>query len=99
MIVGLVGAGTVLGAATTASAASDDVMALQTAASIENLAVSVYTTAAGLPFIKAGNKTVAALYAGRGAQRPAHRQGPCRRGEAGHHAGGRRRVDVHEVRQ
>ncbi|MGV9263802.1 ferritin-like domain-containing protein [Kitasatospora sp. NPDC003701] len=43
--------------------AADDIMALQTAASIENLAVSVYRTAAGLPFIKDGNKTVAAFIA------------------------------------
>ncbi|MFJ7280309.1 ferritin-like domain-containing protein, partial [Kitasatospora sp. NPDC098663] len=33
---------------------ADDIMALQTAASIENLAISVYQTAAGLPFIKDG---------------------------------------------
>lgn len=42
-----------------AAAASDDVKALQTAASIENLAISVYTKAAGLSFIKGGNKLVA----------------------------------------
>jgi hypothetical protein len=39
----------------------DDIAALQTAASIENLAVDVYTTAAGLDFIKKGNKVVAAF--------------------------------------
>ncbi|MFJ2819348.1 ferritin-like domain-containing protein [Streptomyces sp. NPDC091279] len=38
-----------------------DVMALQTAASLENLAVSVYQAAAGLPFIKDGNKTIVAF--------------------------------------
>lgn len=75
MIAGLVGAGTVLGA-TQASAAtpSNDIMALQTAASIENLAVSVYTTAAGLPFIKTGNKTVAAFIAKTTMQHTAHAQ-------------------------
>ncbi|WP_326614608.1 ferritin-like domain-containing protein [Streptomyces scopuliridis] len=36
----------------------DDIMALQTAASLENLAVSVYRTAAALPFIKDGNATL-----------------------------------------
>ncbi|MFD7287406.1 ferritin-like domain-containing protein [Streptomyces sp. NPDC059863] len=36
----------------------DDIMALQTAASLENLAVSVYRTAAELPFIKDGNATI-----------------------------------------
>lgn len=41
------------------SATSDDVMALQTAASIENLAVQVYTKASGLSFIQNGNATVA----------------------------------------
>lgn len=46
-----------------AATSGDDVKALQTAASIENLAISVYQTAAGLPFIKDGNKTVAAFIA------------------------------------
>ncbi|MEV6424849.1 ferritin-like domain-containing protein [Streptomyces sp. NPDC051662] len=36
----------------------DDIMALRTAASLENLAVSVYRTAAELPFIKDGNATI-----------------------------------------
>ncbi|MGW0660227.1 hypothetical protein [Streptodolium elevatio] len=47
-------AGAVLLRTNRAAAASvaDDVMALQTAASLENLAVNVYTTAAGLPFIQ-----------------------------------------------
>ena len=44
-----------------AADAQTDIMALQTAASIENLAVAVYTTAAGLPFIKSGNATVLAF--------------------------------------
>ncbi|KOV33942.1 hypothetical protein ADK60_12075 [Streptomyces sp. XY431] len=51
---------------------ADDIMALQTAASIENLAVSVYRTAAGLPFIKDGNKTVAAFIAKTTQQHQAH---------------------------
>ncbi|QKW10461.1 ferritin-like domain-containing protein [Streptomyces sp. NA04227] len=59
----LAGAAAALGALGTsrAVAASKDVMALQTAASLENLAVGVYETAAGLPFIKSGNKTVLAF--------------------------------------
>lgn len=56
-----------------ALAASDnDVMALQTAASLENLAVSVYHTAAGLTFIKNGNKAVAAFIAKTASQHQAH---------------------------
>ncbi|MGA5824246.1 ferritin-like domain-containing protein [Kitasatospora sp. NPDC094028] len=51
---------------------ADDIMALQTAASLENLAVSVYRTAAGLPFIKDGNKTVAAFIAKTTQQHQAH---------------------------
>lgn len=58
----------------TAATSSDDVMALQTAASIENLAISVYQTAAGLPFIKNGNKTVAAFIAKTTTQHQAHAQ-------------------------
>jgi rubrerythrin len=77
---GLVGAGALLlGGMQTASAASasaspdaNDVMALQTAASIENLAVSVYTTASGLSFIKSGNATVAAFIAKTITQHTAH---------------------------
>ncbi|MFJ9690920.1 ferritin-like domain-containing protein [Kitasatospora sp. NPDC101183] len=53
---------------------ADDILALQTAASIENLAVSVYRTAAGLPFIKDGNKTVAAFIAKTTQQHQAHAQ-------------------------
>jgi rubrerythrin len=56
----------------TAATSSDDIMALQTAASIENLAVSVYRTAAGLPFIKDGNKTIAAFIAKTTTQHQAH---------------------------
>ncbi|WP_034260850.1 ferritin-like domain-containing protein [Actinospica robiniae] len=75
----LLGAGALLVGATRASADSaspspnaNDVMALQTAASIENLAVSVYTTAAGLDFIKSGNATVAAFITKTTAQHQAH---------------------------
>ncbi|CAM5413800.1 hypothetical protein GCM10010329_77370 [Streptomyces spiroverticillatus] len=50
----------------------DDIRALQTAASLENLAVSVYRTAAGLPFIKHGNRTVAAFIATTITQHSAH---------------------------
>jgi hypothetical protein len=63
-----------IGAARAAAATSNDIMTLQTAASIENLAVSVYNTAAGLPFIKDGNKTVAAFIAKTSAQHVAHAQ-------------------------
>ncbi|WP_329181520.1 MULTISPECIES: ferritin-like domain-containing protein [unclassified Streptomyces] len=56
----------------TAATSSDDVMALQTAASIENLAISVYQTAAGLPFIKNGNKTIVAFIAKTTTQHQAH---------------------------
>lgn len=64
---GLFGAGAVLLGAARAEAASaspsgsldtNDIMALQTAASIENLAVMVYNAAAQLSFIKSGNPTV-----------------------------------------
>ncbi|MEU8136009.1 ferritin-like domain-containing protein [Streptodolium elevatio] len=71
---GGVAAGAVLlgaGRATAASAA-DDVMALQTAASLENLAVNVYTTAAGLPFIQNGNAVVKAFVEKTNAQHAAH---------------------------
>ncbi|MGQ0466526.1 MAG: ferritin-like domain-containing protein [Sporichthyaceae bacterium] len=44
-------------------AEESDIQALQTAASIENLAVAVYTKAGTLPFIKNGNKVVAAFVA------------------------------------
>jgi rubrerythrin len=75
LIAGFVGAGTVLGVAQASAATSgSDVQALQTAASIENLAVSVYTTAAGLPFIKNGNATVAAFIAKTTMQHQAHGQ-------------------------
>jgi rubrerythrin len=80
MAAGLLGAGALLlGGAKKASAASaapdaSDIMALQTAASIENLAVSVYTTASGLSFIKSGNATVAAFIAKTITQHTAHGQ-------------------------
>ncbi|MCX4751575.1 ferritin-like domain-containing protein [Kitasatospora sp. NBC_01287] len=47
-------------------------MALQTAASIETLAVSVYQTAAGLPFIQNGNKTVQTFITTTTTQHQAH---------------------------
>ncbi|MFI1583678.1 ferritin-like domain-containing protein [Embleya sp. NPDC020630] len=66
-------AGAVLWGATRASAAgADDVPALQTAASLENLAVDVYTTAAGLPFMKSGNAVVNAFIAKTTQQHRAH---------------------------
>jgi rubrerythrin len=72
---GLVGAGLVVGAGQAMAATpSTDVQALQTAASIENLAVNVYQTAAGLPFIKTGNATVAAFIAKTTTQHQAHAQ-------------------------
>jgi hypothetical protein len=55
-----------------ATATADDIMALQTAASLENLAVGVYQAAATLPFIKDGNKTVAAFIAKTTEQHQAH---------------------------
>ncbi|HEV2637766.1 MAG TPA: ferritin-like domain-containing protein [Actinocrinis sp.] len=71
----LLGAGRAAAAASApATATSGDIMALQTAASIENLAVSVYTTAAGLDFIKSGNATVAAFITKTTAQHTAHAQ-------------------------
>ena len=74
-VAALAGGAALLGTARAAAAtSSDDIMALQTAASIENLAVSVYTTAAGLPFIKSGNKTVAAFITKTTSQHKAHGQ-------------------------
>ncbi|WTX01027.1 ferritin-like domain-containing protein (plasmid) [Streptomycetaceae bacterium NBC_01309] len=55
-----------------AASAAEDVMVLQTAASLENLAVSVYTTAAGLPFIQTGNAVVKAFIEKTTAQHKAH---------------------------
>jgi len=55
-----------------ASTSADDVMALQTAASIENLAISVYQTSAALPFIKNGNKTIVEFIARTTTQHQAH---------------------------
>jgi rubrerythrin len=74
MVAGLAGGAALLGVSRAAAASSDDIQALQTAASIENLAVSVYTTAAGLSFIKDGNKTVAAFIAKTTQQHQAHAQ-------------------------
>jgi hypothetical protein len=73
---GMAGGALLLGAgrASAATASSSDIMALQTAASIENLAVSVYTTAAGLPFIQSGNAAVAAFITKTTAQHTAHAQ-------------------------
>jgi len=74
VLAGAVGGAALLGVGRAAAASSVDVQALQTAASIENLAVSVYTTAAGLSFIKDGNKTVAAFIAKTTTQHTAHGQ-------------------------
>ncbi|MBD0735316.1 ferritin-like domain-containing protein [Streptomyces sp. CBMA29] len=72
-VAGVAGAAALLHTSRVAAASSsDDIMALQTAASIENLAISVYQTAAGLPFIKDGNKTVAAFIAKTTTQHQAH---------------------------
>ncbi|MFI0990797.1 ferritin-like domain-containing protein [Streptomyces exfoliatus] len=71
-VLGAAGAATLLGAGRAAAATSDDIMALQTAASLENLAVNVYRTAAGLPFIKNGNKTVVAFITKTTEQHTAH---------------------------
>jgi hypothetical protein len=75
MVAGMAGAGLIAGAGKAlAATGGTDVSALQTAASIENLAVSVYQTAAGLPFIKSGNATVAAFIAKTTTQHQAHGQ-------------------------
>ncbi|QMU73825.1 ferritin-like domain-containing protein [Streptacidiphilus sp. P02-A3a] len=73
-VAAVAGGAALWGVSRAAAASGGDVMALQTAASIENLAVSVYTTAAGLPFIKDGNKTVAAFIAKTTSQHQAHAQ-------------------------
>lgn len=74
-LLGGAAAGAVLfGAGRAAAASADDVMALQTAASLENLAVDVYVTAAALPFIKDGNATVKAFVERTTAQHRAHAQ-------------------------
>ncbi|GAA2999365.1 hypothetical protein GCM10020229_09640 [Kitasatospora albolonga] len=74
VLAGVAGAAALFGSARAfaATATADDIMALQTAASLENLAVSVYQTAATLPFIKDGNKTVAAFIAKTTEQHQAH---------------------------
>jgi rubrerythrin len=75
LMAGLAGGALLLGAGRAAAATdSNDIMALQTAASIENLAVSVYTTASGLSFISGGNATVAAFITKTTAQHTAHAQ-------------------------
>jgi rubrerythrin len=51
---------------------SDDVMALQTAASIENLAVQVYAKAAALSFVQSGNATVKTFITTTGEQHSQH---------------------------
>jgi len=73
-VAALAGGAALWGATRATAASSDDIQALQTAASLENLAVSVYTTAAGLPFIKDGNKTVSAFIAKTTTQHQAHAQ-------------------------
>ncbi|MEV5957017.1 ferritin-like domain-containing protein [Streptomyces sp. NPDC051987] len=50
------------------------VLVLQTAASLENLAVQSYTTAAGLPFVVRGNARLRALVARNRAHHLAHAQ-------------------------
>jgi hypothetical protein len=49
-----------------------DVMILQTAASLENLLVNAYTTAAGLSFVQTGNPTIRQFVTKTGAQHAAH---------------------------
>jgi Ferritin-like domain len=55
-----------------ARAKAADVMALRTAASIENLVAGVYHTASGLPFVKHGNATIAAFLTATMKQHKAH---------------------------
>lgn len=55
---GLIAGAALWGANRASAVGADDVPALQTAASLENLAVSVYTTASGLAFIKSGNPVI-----------------------------------------
>ena len=75
-LAGAAGGAVLPGAATRAAAASvgDDIMALQTAAALENLAVNVYTTASGLDFVKNGDKTVVAFITKTTAQHRNHAQ-------------------------
>ncbi|MFI5754768.1 ferritin-like domain-containing protein [Streptomyces sp. NPDC051569] len=73
VLAGAAGAAALFGSGRAAAATtSNDIMALQTAASIENLAVSVYQTAAGLSFIKNGNKTIKEFIAKTTQQHQAH---------------------------
>ncbi|MYS21904.1 Rubrerythrin [Streptomyces sp. DvalAA-14] len=55
-----------------AATTSNDIKALQTAASIENLAIAVYKAAAALPFVKNGNKTISTFIAKTTTQHQAH---------------------------
>jgi rubrerythrin len=72
-VAGIAGAAALLTSGRAAAAtSSDDIMALQTAASIENVAISVYQTAATLPFIKNGNKTIVEFIAKTTTQHQAH---------------------------
>jgi hypothetical protein len=59
---------------TAASEAPLDVQVLQTAASLENLAVASYTTAARLPFVVKGSEQLRALIARNKAHHTAHAQ-------------------------
>jgi rubrerythrin len=72
VLAGALGAAALFGSSRAAAATNNDIMALQTAASIENLAVSVYRTAAGLPFIKNGNKTIVEFISRTTQQHQAH---------------------------
>ncbi|MFC4030793.1 ferritin-like domain-containing protein [Streptomyces polygonati] len=72
-VAGAAGAASLLtGTRAVAATTSDDIKALQTAASIESLAVTVYRTAAGLSFVKNGNKTVSTFVNRTAAQHQAH---------------------------
>ncbi|MDI2129617.1 ferritin-like domain-containing protein [Yinghuangia seranimata] len=57
-----------------AAVTPDDIKALQTAASIENLAVAAYTAAIGLPFIQTGNPIILAFVTRTAQQHQAHAQ-------------------------
>jgi hypothetical protein len=72
VMAGVGGAG--LYVANRASAADNDVAILQTAASLENLAVATYTAALGLDFVKTGNATVLAFAQMTKAQHADHAQ-------------------------
>ncbi|MFF3753432.1 ferritin-like domain-containing protein [Streptomyces sp. NPDC002018] len=72
------------------AASKDDITALQTAASLENLAVSVYRNAAALPFVKNGTKTVAEFIEATAQQHQAHAKAF---NDAATKAGGRAQTD------